>query len=106
VSVPIPKNKDTWCCLLADYDPKGVSILILPIWQKKDGGQDDERHIGSVFVNPNDGNRCSPYLYENDANRKLNLNDRDNDWNANYRFAAVRLPAQAGKAPGNPQPPV
>lgn len=35
------------------------------------------------------GNRNVPYLYFNDK-RKLNLNWYDNDWNANYRFLAVR----------------
>jgi len=31
-----------------------------------------------------------PYLNVNDDKRKLNLNWLDNDWNANYRFLAVR----------------
>ena len=30
------------------------------------------------------------YLYRNGAKRNLNLNYWDDDWNANYRFLAVR----------------
>jgi hypothetical protein len=45
--------------------------------------------IGSVWTNA-DGNRNVPYLNVNDDKRKLNLNWLDNDWNANYRFLAVR----------------
>jgi hypothetical protein len=56
--------------------------------------------LGSVFVYPDDGYRCSPYLYEADACRGLGLFGRGNGWVAYCRFAAVR------KAPGNPQPPV
>jgi hypothetical protein len=62
--------------------------------------------LGSVFVGPGAGFCCSPCLYGDDAGRRLGLGDRDGGWSADYRFAAVRLPAQAGKAPGNPQPPV
>ncbi len=36
------------------------------------------------------GNRNVPYLNRNDSERNLNLNWRDNDWNAIYRFLAVR----------------
>lgn len=36
------------------------------------------------------GNRHVPYLNVNDDKRKLNLNWFSNDWNAHYRFAAVR----------------
>lgn len=36
------------------------------------------------------GNRNVPYLNRNDAERNLNLNWWDNDWNGNYRFFAVR----------------
>lgn len=47
--------------------------------------------IGSVWVNPN-GNRNVPYLnnWNDKRKRKLNLNWYDNEWNRNYRFAAVR----------------
>jgi hypothetical protein len=44
---------------------------------------------GSVWTNPN-GNRNVGYLWEDDDNRKLNLNWFDNRWNANYRFLAFR----------------
>lgn len=44
---------------------------------------------GSSWVNPN-GNRNVPYLNENSQKRNLNLNYWDDEWNANYRFAAVR----------------
>ncbi len=37
-----------------------------------------------------DGNRNVPYLNDWDDKRKLNLNSFENDWNENYRFAAVR----------------
>lgn len=37
-----------------------------------------------------DGNRYVSYLNRNDAKRNLNLNNWDDDWNANYRFLAVR----------------
>ena len=36
------------------------------------------------------GNRNVPYLYRNGSNRDLNLNWRNDDWNGNYRFLAVR----------------
>ncbi len=36
------------------------------------------------------GNRNVPYLNDWDDKRKLNLNSFENDWNENYRFAAVR----------------
>lgn len=36
------------------------------------------------------GNLYVPYLNRNDANRNLNLNRRDERWNRNYRFLAVR----------------
>jgi len=53
-----------------------------------DGGVDGVLHEGSVAkVN---GNRNVPYLNRNDSKRNLNLNWFDNDWNANYRFLAVR----------------
>lgn len=45
--------------------------------------------LGSVFVNPMNGNRYSPFLDENDAKRKLNLNWHDNDWNAENRHQVV-----------------
>jgi hypothetical protein len=46
---------------------------------------------GSSWVNRN-GNRNVPYLYENDGQRKLNLNwdNPENRWNENYRFLASR----------------
>lgn len=44
---------------------------------------------GSSRVNPN-GNRTVPYLNDWNGKRNLNLNDWDDDWNANYRFLAVR----------------
>lgn len=44
---------------------------------------------GSSWVDPNH-NRNVPYLNENSQKRNLNLNDWDDEWNANYRFAAVR----------------
>jgi len=40
-------------------------------------------------VNP-DGNRNVPYLDNWNDKRKLNLNWWNDDWNRNYRFAAVR----------------
>lgn len=46
-------------------------------------------YIGSVWQNRN-GNRNVPYLNRNGSKRNLNLNWIDNDWNENYRFAAVR----------------
>jgi hypothetical protein len=36
------------------------------------------------------GNRHVGILNRNDAKRNANLNYFDNDWNANYRFLAVR----------------
>ena len=42
-----------------------------------------------VWRNPN-GNRNVPYLNMYDAERNLNLNYFENDWDENYRFAAVR----------------
>ena len=42
----------------------------------------------SVWRNLN--GRNVPYLWSNAGKRKLNLNWFENDWNANYRFAAVR----------------
>ncbi|MBI2448137.1 hypothetical protein HYV44_01055 [Candidatus Microgenomates bacterium] len=41
------------------------------------------------WQNPN-GNLMVVCLYENDSKRKANLNYFDNDWNDNWRFAAVR----------------
>jgi len=45
--------------------------------------------IGSVWQNP-DSNRHVPYLNWNSDERNLNLNWFENDWNENWRFAAVR----------------
>jgi hypothetical protein len=45
--------------------------------------------IGSVWTNPN-GNRHVPYLNNWNDKRKLNLNYRNDQWDRNYRFAAVR----------------
>lgn len=42
-----------------------------------------------MWQNP-DGNRNVPYLNRNADKRNLNLNWFDNDWDSNYRFAAVR----------------
>lgn len=55
----------------------------------------------------NDGSRCVlddnenvPVLYRNDNKRELNLNNCQNKWNNNCRFAAVRnsllFPAKSG----------
>jgi hypothetical protein len=61
---------------------------IQPQEYSRGGGIDDILRI-SVWQNPN-GNRNVPYLNWNDAKRNLNLNWFENDWNENYRFAAVR----------------
>lgn len=37
-----------------------------------------------------DGNQHVPELWYDNSKRNLNLNWWDNDWNANYRFLAVR----------------
>ncbi len=51
-------------------------------------GMDGVSHKGSVAeVN---GNRNVPCLNEGGSKRNLDLNWFDNDWNANYRFLAVR----------------
>lgn len=44
---------------------------------------------GSVWRNSN-GNRYVAYLNYYDAERNLNLNWYENDWNGNCRFLAVR----------------
>lgn len=49
----------------------------------------DAPYIGSIWQNSN-GNRNVPELNWNGDKRKLNLNWFENDWNANYRFLAVR----------------
>ena len=43
-----------------------------------------------TFVVNENGNRNVPYLWNDDDKRNLNLNYFENDWNENYRFAAVR----------------
>lgn len=50
------------------------------------GGMDGFPHI-SAQVN---GNRNVVCLNRNDAKRNLNLNNRDDDWNDNWRFLGVR----------------
>jgi len=55
----------------------------------KDGVLDGVLDIGSVWRNLN-GNRNVAVLYSDGGNRNLNLNWFENDWNADYRFAAVR----------------
>lgn len=56
-------------------------------------------HNGSVWHNPN-GNRNVVCLNRNDAKRNADLNLFENDWNDNWRFAAVRnslyFPAAVG----------
>lgn len=53
-----------------------------------DSDMDDAAYNGSVAkVN---GNRYVSYLDRNDSNRNLNLNRRDDRWNRNCRFLAVR----------------
>ena len=53
-------------------------------------GQCNGWHFAQNSVTKVDGNRNVPYLYRNDAKLNLNLNWLDEDWNANYRFLAVR----------------
>src|SRR3989338_10552586 len=65
-----------------------VAHTIQPGEYSTSGGTEGTSHEGSVAkVN---GNRNVPYLNRNDSKRNLNLNWFDNDWNANYRFLAVR----------------
>lgn len=45
--------------------------------------------IYTVWPDP-DGNQHVPVLNDWNGKRKLDLNWFDNDWNDNYRFAAVR----------------
>lgn len=49
--------------------------------------------LGSVFVGPQHGSRCSPSLGGGVSGRKLSLDYRDDDWNADCRFAGVRKDA-------------
>jgi hypothetical protein len=55
---------------------------------------DKEWCLGQLFIQGSvakvNGNRNVPYLDRNGSKRNLNLNWWDNDWNANYRFLAVR----------------
>lgn len=84
------KNKDTWCRILESF--KTPNTIQAQVRQLADEGQWSRwyfTHYGSVWTR-SFGNRNVPYLYENDAKRKLNLNWYDNDWNDNYRFLAVR----------------
>jgi hypothetical protein len=53
------------------------------------GDLEDILHDSSVWRNLN-GNRNVVCLNRNDAKRNANLNNFDNDWNDNWRFAAVR----------------
>lgn len=46
--------------------------------------------LGSVFVHPSGGNRCSPCLCEDDAGRRLSLDYHVSDWCVDCRFAVVR----------------
>ena len=51
-----------------------------------DGDTDDI--LANSWVNRN-GNRNVAYLWNDNGNRKLNLNWYENMWNDNYRFLAV-----------------
>ena len=46
--------------------------------------------LHTISVAKVNGNRNALYLNRNGSKRNLNLNWWDNDWNANYRFLAVR----------------
>lgn len=50
--------------------------------------------LGSVFVGPVDGDRCSPFLVELGAGRGLSLRWHVIGWGASCRFAAVRKNAR------------
>ena len=49
-----------------------------------------QRALPTSSVAKINGNRRVPYLNRNNAKRNLNLNNWDGNWNANYRFLAVR----------------
>jgi hypothetical protein len=55
----------------------------------RDGGSEDILHNDSVWRNLN-GNRNVVCLNRDDAKRNADLNWFENDWNDNWRFAAVR----------------
>lgn len=89
-------QKETWRKILVDLKiPSKIQLGEYSVFIKYNstgGAIEDILRIydgGSVWQNPN-GNRNVGYLYYNDGQRKLNLNWIDNDWNDNYRFAAVR----------------
>ncbi|MEK7645319.1 MAG: hypothetical protein AAB391_03315 [Patescibacteria group bacterium] len=54
------------------------------------GGQCHRWSLAQGSVAKVNGNRNVPYLNKDGSKRNLNLKWFDNDWNANYRFLAVR----------------
>jgi len=79
------KNKDSWCEILGDTKDHEYDTVSGVFW-----GQWYRWYLAQNSVASINGNRNVAYLNRNDSKRNLNLNWFDNDWNANYRFLAVR----------------